>query len=393
MIYIFLFILLLLFSYHYDYRKKTAYKWSSFYFMLIAFIFVAGLRYRLGVDSIRYESYHKYIPDLFSLDISKMKEDNYDPLFYLMCSFSKTISDDFWMMQMLQALWVNSVVFWFIKKNTSHIFLALLFYFVFLYLNFMCEVMREACAVSFFLLSWNSYKQSHWVKYYFLIVIAFLFHSSAIVLFLLPFFKWLRLNKYLFILFPCLFLCGFYLQRTFFDYLQLFYISERIANKVEMYSMDNLSGQVYTIMGSIVTIILNVLYPCVALYFYKSQKKLSHSEYEPMVIMCAIFAIVSIPLAVFYRYNNYFMPFSIIVLSDFVYNKLHFVSTYVIKQHSYFLFFILLFPCFLLKVYGYFAPVGRGEYQEYMRYFPYSSIIEKSIDQQRERLFYYYNAW
>ena len=253
--------------------------------------------------------------------------------------------------------------------------------------------MREACAVSAFLLSWNSYKQSHWVKYYILIVIAFLFHSSAIILFLLPFFKWLRLNKYLFILFPCLFLCGFYLQRTFFDYLQLFYISERITNKVVGYSMNDLSGQVCNVVGAIAIIILNVLYPFIALYFYKLQKKLSYSEYEPMVIMCAIFAIMSIPIAIFYRYNNYFMPFCIIILSDFVYNKLYLTSISVIKQHSYFLFFILLFPYFGLKIYGYFASVGESKSQEYMRYFPYSSIIDKSIDQQRESVFYYYNAW
>lgn len=63
------------------------------------------------------------------------------------------------MMQICQAILVNIILFWFIKRNTKNIFFAVLIYYVFLYTNFMCEVMREACAVSMFLLSWEYFKR------------------------------------------------------------------------------------------------------------------------------------------------------------------------------------------------------------------------------------------
>ena len=67
MIYLLLLFLLLYLSYRYDYRKNIAYFDASYYLILILFILLAGFRFRIGVDTIRYESYAEYIPSLYNI--------------------------------------------------------------------------------------------------------------------------------------------------------------------------------------------------------------------------------------------------------------------------------------------------------------------------------------
>lgn len=397
MIYLIVFILLSIFTYHFDYCKKQKYKLFSYTFILILLILIAGFRYRLGVDSIRYENNFKWVPTLFDLQLSDFEDSKFDPLYFLLSSFAKTLCSDFWCLQLLQACLVNIVIFRFIRKNTENIFFSVLFYYSFLYINFMYEVMREACAVSMFLLSWKYFVSNSWLKYYLYCILAFLFHSSAILLFLLPIFKWigvlkiLSCNKKTFLLLLLVLFIGYYIQQNFFDYIEVIALTERLSDKIEDYVDSDLSGQILNIFGILSTSILYIIYPYIAAIAVKRQKHISFLPMESMVFLCFVFALLSIPISIFYRYNNYFMLYSIIVVANFIYSeRVYLTKTIYFKCRSFLFWVLILFPMFFLKFYGYTASVKGSRYKEYMKYYPYSSIFSKKMDKDREAVFSYY---
>lgn len=400
MIYLIILIILIYFTYQYDYKSKKANRIKAYYFVLFLLIIVAGFRYRIGLDTIRYESAFRWIPTLWELKWDTFKNNNYDPFYLILSSFAKSISSDFWVMQTIQAILVNTIIFSFIKKYTSHIFFAVLLYYVFLYLNFMCEVMREACAVSMFLLGYKYFVKEKWLPYYLFCTAAFLFHSSAILLFLIPILKWLRLtelmhiNKYTVVFLLAVLVGGFLIQHYLFDYLNILAFSGRMEERIERYADSSLSSSVLNINGIISVVLQNVLYPFLAIVYLKRQYNIKSINIEPMVFLCFVFALLMIPIAIFYRYNNYFMPFSIIVMSEIAFQQ----KIYLFKKRyvyvSSFLFWMIIFtPLFFFKIYGYNSSVKDSYLKEYMRYYPYSSIFDKKTDVNREKLFIYYNAF
>lgn len=402
MIYSIVFFLLIFFTYYYDYLKKRHHRICAYYAILFVLIIVAGFRYRIGLDTIRYESAYRWIPTLLELHWSDFEDSsNYEPLYLILSCFAKSISSEFWVMQIIQATLVNTIVFSFMKKNTDHIFFAALLYYIFLYLNFMCEVMREACAVSMFLLSWKYFIKEKWLQYYLFCIAAFLFHNSAILLFALPVLKWLCLTKFMCInrrtiaFLLIILVCGFVIQHYFFDYLNFLSFTGRIEDKIEDYRESDLAEGVLNIKGIFSVVIQNIFYPFIAVVCLKMQSNVRICSIEPMIFLCFVFSLLSIPIAIFYRYNNYFMLFAILAMSEIAYQP----ACVFLKKCIHFppprfvIWLVIFLPMFFLKMYSYNSSVKDSPLKEYMRYYPYSSIFNKEISLDRESLFIYYNAF
>ena len=402
MIYIAILVLLIILSYNYDYQKKSRGKSFWFNVVLVILILVAGLRYRIGLDSTRYEMYHIEIPMLWELEDFNFDEENYDPLFVILSSLARTISSEFWVVQLLQAILVNTIVFRFIRLNTKNIFFGILLYCVCLYLNFMCEVMREACAVSMLLLGYEYLKQDKIIKFSAFIVLAYLFHSSAIVLFAIPLLKivgvWdnLRLNRYSVFVFLGILLIGYYLQSTMFDFLQDITITDRVDSKVESYANDEILNKRNMNLLGILSRCVTVIFPTILSVIVTKRIGATnqYSKLEPFAMLCISFAILSVPIALFYRYNNYFFPFILILMSECMYRGR--VSCIVNQRNinigaisrTFILFSVMI------QLYNFVStPDGTSGYKRYQRYYPYASVIDKTIDVERENLFMYYNNW
>lgn len=401
MIYFILLIFITIATYQFDYLKKRRNRQVCYYMILLVLILVAGFRYRVGLDTVRYENQYEYIPSISEIDLADFNNNAYDPLYLLLASIAKSISSEFWVLQLLQALLVNVIVFRFIKLNTENIFFGVLCYYVFLYINFMCEVMREACAVSMLLLGWEYLKKDNIFKFSIFCILAYGFHTSAFILLLFPLLNLIKIwnycsvNKYTPILLISVLIFGYYIQYLFFDYLLLVNVSDRFSNKVEAYSNSSLSQSVLNIKGILSTIIKFILYPLSARllmrfnnirYFYK--------QIDPLLICCFCAAMLSIPIALLYRYNNYFMLFAIIVLCQVVYykGKIYVSKRKFIKLNSFLAWIIIFFPLFFLTLYGYNSRDGQSPYKAYVRYYPYRSIFSEEVDLTREKLFKYYDA-
>ncbi len=395
--YIIIVILLLCLSYKYDYKREHSGKTFWYLVVLVVFILLAGFRYRIGVDTIRYDYQFYAIPTLFQL--SQDVFDSYnkmEPLCLLLWSFGRTISSEFWITQLLQAIFVNFVIFRFIKKNTTHLFFAVLMYFLFLYSNFMSEVMREACAVSMFLLGWEYLKKEKILHFFLFCILACGFHISAAVLFIIPILKWTRIwvlltiNKWTWTILLGIAIMGGVLQMILFDYIQILGSFDRVASRIETYAGSSLSEQTLNVLGIIMLVIKYILFQYLAFITLKSNNLLKNKNIEGMLLLLFVFCLLSISVTILFRYMNYFMMFGIIILAEVVYSKYIIFGNKRIMLKTMLSWYIFISPMLFLQINGYFREVWPNGPKRYNIYYPYTSIFSKEMYKDREAVFNYY---
>ena len=142
MIYILVFILLLIPVVKYDLMAKSGGEGGWYYFNLVVLILLAGLRYRVGGDTLMYMSMYDEIPALSELKYFDFEEALYNPLWYVYNSIFRSIGDDFVYFQIGQAVFVNSVFFWFFRKySPQYYFSAILLY----YIGYYCYFNMGSC--------------------------------------------------------------------------------------------------------------------------------------------------------------------------------------------------------------------------------------------------------
>ena len=266
--YISLIILLLLLIFHYDYREHLIGRKWWYVGVMIYCILLAGLRYRVGNDTVNYATYYYDIfPNLYDYWFFDFSNEKFGRGYLFFNAIARTISDDFVVMQMLLAIFVNSIIFYFIYNNTKNIFTGILLYFIFFFLDFNTEVLREACAVAVFLLGWKSFYNHKWIRYYIYCGIAILFHPSASFTLLLPFFtskylsKGFKISWTTVIITLSLFLLGTIITSKFFDIIRLLGMAT-MDNYADIYENSRFSGaKMFSITGLVVVLTFNVIYP------------------------------------------------------------------------------------------------------------------------------------
>ena len=399
MIYIIVLIALIVLSYQYDYLKKNKHKQLWYYIMLILFILIAGLRYRIGVDSIRYDRGFAFYPSLCNLAADDFIYSSYQPLYILLTAIARSFSDEFWMLQLLHSVLVNVVVFRFFRLNTKNVFLSILLYFIFLYSSYLFEVMRESSAVCMLLLGWEFFKKDEWIIFTIFIFLATLFHISALPLLILPVLRlfkvWshLDVNKYTILYLVVIYIVGSIIQRVFFDYIIQLNLIESVTDKANRYVDSDLAGSQLNIFGIIENCIRQILFPFLGCLILKKQNSLDKNV-ESMLIICFSFIVLSFSISLAYRYNNYLYPFALIVMADAIYSKKIFCykKSYIrLKSFNSWLAIIAIIA--IIQIRGcYLVPIRNTSYKDYMRYYPYANIITKKVDNNREALFVLYNA-
>lgn len=399
MIYIFILILFLIFIYKYDYERSNKGKTVCWIIMLILLICVAGFRYRMGNDSIKYENYYKWQQhDLFGLNADDFKDTRFAPLYVVLSASCRFFSEEFMMLQFVVSTIVNCSVFLFLWKNTRNVFFAGMLYYFFLYLNLNMEVLREALAVSVFLFSWPYFRDGKWFRYYVCAIFAFLFHISAVFMLILPLItlpgvKWFfsfGLRTWII----CIIVLGlsFAVNIYLFDFVQAIALTENMAERAEVYSKMDISGSTLNVLGIAMRFVKFVFYPLVALYFVKVWNKYNdniNKRLEAMILMSVYVSIMTIGVSLFIRYNNYFLFFYIIILSDWCFSYLKWKNR--LYRLSFVQWLLIFVPLLSLQVYtAYWSNYNKsGTLKYYMMFYPYSNQFDKELDGNREKMIKY----
>lgn len=379
MIYFFVLILLLFLSFRYDINGKTKGREKWYIATLVILILLAGLRWRIGTDTPNYLRYfYHYYPTLGNFTFEEYPVGR-DPFYVLINSIIKSVDGRFYMVQIIQATIVNTLIFKYFRKHCNYIFTCVLFYFLAGYISYSMEIMRASISIAICLWGNDYILEKKWVKGYFLYVLALMFHSQTIVMFVLPVLFFLRLNKLGIVAMIVAFIMGYFIQSVFGEYLMLLDLEGTIADKAENYiESERFGEQTRNINFVIVSILPNVIYGLIALYFLKKynweQRLLS---LEPMIMIGLIFLMLQLNMQIAYRFVDYYRVYFIMYCAEcFIHltrqKRLSFGVSYFRAM--------LLFLPFL-----FFSAYNRLD----NRYHPYSSVIEKSISKSREKR---YNA-
>lgn len=400
MIYLVIVLLLIFFAYRYDYCGVKDGRNFCIGLMFVIFVLLAGLRYRIGGDTINYIYYYNQIHPINYLRMSDFTDSRFAPGYLIVTSICKFFTTSFVLVQMVNAIFVNCVLFWFLRRNCQHIFFALLIFFFFLYPLVLFEQIREAFAVGFFLLAWPAFCQRKWWLWYIFALVAISFHVSAFMMFLIPLFT-LPGIKQIFIFgrrtwFICIavWALGVAIQAVFFRYIEMLMFTESMMERAQTYSQSDLGGSVFNINGILSQLIKFIAYPVVAMYFLQREEKFKRGYYpnefknvEFMSLMSVYISLFTISVAILDRYNNYFFLFSIILMSDWAFSKIKNGRKNIRIRFAFWIFIFL--PLFSFQFYGaYLGKINKsGSLRAYVRYYPYNTYIEEGVDPKREEAY------
>ncbi len=373
-------ILLILLAIRYDFNGQTIGRNFCYSAVLVILVLVAGLRWRLGVDTMEYISRFYYVyPTFDKLSASDFGLGS-DPFYMLINVFVKSLGGRFYMVQIIEAAIVNVLVFKYIKKHTPFIFSCVLFFFFISYINYTMEVMRGSISIAICLFGNDYILEKKRLKGYGLYLIALMFHFQTIVLFILPMFFFIRFNKLGIALLVFAFLAGTGLQEILGQYAALIEEGgEDIGDKVSHYASSGRWGVSHGNMNYYFGLILvKIIYPIFSLLYIK---KYSDNEalkrLEPFIMFGLGFVLVQMSFPIAFRYVYYYEVYFAIIHS--------YVLVSIIKNNT-----ILEWKLVYLKAFIFFFPVllyyGYNKYRTH-KYHPYTTIIEKSVNKQRENVY------
>lgn len=360
MIYLILFILDLLFIYLNKYLDKSQRK-GCLWFMGICLVLVFGLRFRVGLDTITYMDYFEELPKFDEFAYFNFLESHFEPGYVFINALGREISWEFWPVQMIFATITNSGILIFFYRYTKNPFIAIAIYFFIGMFYFSCEIMRESAAIAVFLWNFKNLEEKHWLKYYLISLISISFHFSAIIIWLFPLVRYLRLNVW-FVLTCILFLAITPVIESVSNLIQIYSITQRIDHYVEGAQELNLNWRISLL-------IRNALPPLWAICFFKYSKEsiLLKQVLLLQILLCA--GAFAIPI-IFQRFSNYTLMFTVISLANII------IGT---KRKP----FLKFFTCLII--------IGSQAFflsNLYKRWIPYSSYINPTYVQEREIMWY-----
>lgn len=381
MIYIVTLLLLIFLTLRIDIvKKKNNYiLWYNIVFIIL--VCIAGFRYRLGQDTTAYLDmfFHK-TPKIYELTTDDFMELGVEPLFLLLNSILLTIGTKFYVLQIIQAFFVNGLILLYFRKHSDYMFLCTVLYFIWVYVGFNMEEMRSSISLAICLFANDYIIEKKWLKGYMLYLIASMFHYMSLLMLITPLFLFMRLNRNGILILILTFIVGRSAQILLMDYLILLELVGGVGDKISYYTVnDTYLVQEGNVNYFIVYIIPIIVYPILSIIYKKKFDRNSDLvQFEPFMMFGMICVIMECFIPLFYRLEHFFTVYFILYLSDMFIGILR-SGKRLSKPLAITRLIVFFFPFFLY--------VGMNYTQSYIRYYPYSSVFEMSTNEKRERAF------
>ncbi len=377
MIYFILLFYMIFLSYKFDILKKKDNKLLSYWLLLFIFIVLAGLRYRVGSDTIVYMGAFKVVPPIDEIFSVGLKSFVYRPIWMIYFSFFKYLGS-FYLLQLSNAIILNCTIFSYARKNVDCKFTFILFYYILFYIGLNFEVMREALAVSVAIWGYKYWIEKKWIKYYFLAFISFNIHDSAIILFILPFIRYITLNiKWgnLILLFLCITCLSL---RSYLEVINLwvmnFFGESSISTKFNTYAnMRNDYNLNYYLNYWYIPIIL-----IPSFIIYANNKMKMEIKNINLLYLYSFLGVLMTFMSVLGRFSNYLIVFILAFIANFMVQYVH-TKSIKIKFVTMLFVIAITIPSVFINYASNF-----NEVKFYNKYYPYSSIFNEFKDIKRE---------
>lgn len=377
--------------------KKSDVRVLWYWLMFVWFTLVSGLAYNVGSDIVDYmndyDEYAFFWRNHSFLDI--FGNGNRQPGWVLLNAVCVNLCPNFLFLKMIIAIFVNFSIFSFIKKNTSFWFTGLFLFAVTLYLNLSFNALRQSLAVACFLWGYNYIIDKKYFKYLLWTFGAFMFHSSALICFALPFLYLLKINKWTLTIIGAALIFGtiYILKRGDIDQIafDLFMqmdmggdLGENITMLGERYTGEKAAKfGTLNILG-IIMVLFNMGFILLVLLFNLKHNKRWPKLNGSVLIIYAMMVVLdySIPI-LFFRFMFYFQILYFCSLADF----------FVMLPRRYFKQFRVVFTMTFLALFMV-KPIDNL-YSEneatglplLVQFYPYHSVIDHQLDPVRSAHF------
>ena len=343
-------------------NKYMAPNLRKFSMGLICFfiIIILGLRFRVGMDTINYMNGYGMIPTWEQFKQMDFSESRFEPGYLFTCMVCKSLTSEFWLLQIVMASITNIGIFIFLYKYSRNPFIAVFIYLIIACLYFTVEIIREGASISLFLLNYPNLEKKRWWRYYLFSFFSISFHVSAIITWLFPMVPLMKKVNWVYILAAIGLLAITPLTESLNEVLTIASVANRVNETLK-------TAEIYNINWRIAEIIKSGTIPIFAIWLaHRSKLQLSLKPFILLKILLC-FGTFSIPI-LFSRFSNY----TTIFVCAYAANIL--TSSKVSENWKY-----ILFGVILLSQANYYKVMKRA-------FFPYESVLTKEIDPDREQM-------
>lgn len=380
LIYLVVFLILLIPVIRFDLMRIEGNKDLWFYISLVTLILLAGLRYRVGGDTIIYMRLFSTYPSLRELPTFDFENASYNRLWYLFNAPFVSMKS-FTMFQIAHAIVVNCTFFWFFRKYVpSAYFTAILVYFVGYFFYFNMEVLRESLSICVLLLSYPFLEKRRFIPFYLMCIVAMMFHTSSLIMLFMPLTLIVRRDRLWVYLLTVVGVIVFLSVFNIIEIILNLILGGAIAKSVYSYLMrdePNFFGILAQALGMI---------PFFFLAFGRGLRKYNNdTTLGAVLVLLVVCQTAGMFVSIFTRFSNYLVPFGIALLVNTLYEH------YWDWTNS--LFIKTVMGCAMLT---YVLNIGNYYYKDRSEdypgahhlyiYVPYNSVLNPQKDQRRETL-------
>lgn len=368
----------------YDIKGCQKNKQIWYRILLLWFILLSGLQYCVGTDIFEYIQFYKnFNTSLFKLsDFGYYMNHQKQPGWIILVYLCRLITDDFILLKIIQAVFINVAFFSFFKREAKNVFLCVLIYALLSYLVLNFNAYRHSIALGFALYGFSYLRQKKFLKYYVFVLLAWLFHNSALILVVFPLFHFVKYNRWTLIILIVSFLgiLSYFnsdnLTNLMFTIIEKGYIGEDLGSLGSTYMSSERQGAhdsfaVFSIRRLLILIVL--------VYYIYRKKDMFIGSFG---LFYLIFCILAGFMQALWRFRLYVDPFYYILLATVIAElpKHHFKQKVIAYS-------IALLLLLYLPIRDYLVPIAGTKWRGIDQYYPYHSIFDPAINKEQKKFF------
>ena len=390
MIYIGSLLLCLFFAWMYDILGYTKNKWHWYYLLMVWFIAISGFQYMVGTDMPVYmDEYNKLYNELnFNIGDQEGKR---QPGWVLLCYGCRQITDDFTLLKLIQATFVNIAIFSFFKRESKYVFCCITLYALTSYLLINFNILRQGIALGFILYFISFYRQKRYVLSALFVFLAYMFHNATLVALIIPVFGIIKYSKKMLLGLGFLTIILVYiilkmdLETMFNSIFEGEYLSEGMSEVGNIYVNSERLGVQEAKVG-VVRIFRVVAIFIVTLYYIVKKKDIYLGG---IALTYLLFLVFSFVFPIMFRFGTFFELSFYVVLSSVVIE--YPLGRFYQIRRVFYIFAFLIYSFFPYR--EYMAKYPSSKYRYIDQYYPYHSVLnpdpEDAIDREKMMFFNY----
>lgn len=301
-----------------EFRFKSWKKLHCIFITVICIFFAAFRKYTVGADTKQFVLIFDSIVGS-NCNYIQFKNSRIEPGFFYLCKILGLISHDWQILIAFCSLFSLAVLGWFIYRNSKNTILSYSLFIGFQYYAFWLTAMRQIIAISIILIAFENFlKKKKIIPFLIFVVLATLFHRSAIICILFWPFYMVRDKKILYTVSASVAFFLLFSRDLFLWIVNTFNYSAYIGSE---FDSSNFFAAVIKFILSLIFFIFSAF----CLWKKEDETKKPNNDMQKFLLLSgfisALLSLVSIQVTLFERVGQYFNYFCILLLPNVLFER------------------------------------------------------------------------